>query len=1043
MKKYERYEPTKWEARIDSAIRLISPRTHLRRIVDREKASYFRYLAAYSNTGRENTNQAMVGETMRGAREKRQVMLNAMNLVDNSGLCSSLLRKIQMYICGTLRFQSLCGNRTIANEYEDYMRMKSGKSLDFTGRFGLRQMCMMDINAILLKGDVGTNVVRQGDDITLQGIEADRIGNMYNWSISNSYVSGLNLDENGVLVSADIYYRDRASGTYSFDQTIPFRDKRGLPRFLFLMSPIDYDNYRGVSVFKTAIDNATYIENMRQYELQALMWAASQSGVYHTNSGTLPEALPFDRITPLVDASGNVLTTYQVRPNTVTAIGVGEDVAMFQHDRPSPNVVAMVKETIRDICNGVGVSFEFGWDMSGLSGPAVRGVSAMDARGFEMWQWMLQENKLDPVAGLILGNGIAIGDIPFHPLWNKWRWQFPAKSTIDASRDSQSNIEEIAAGINTGARVCADDNMDVDEVQDQLGREQQTKLELAIQIAQKLTKQTGEPIDWREVYNYMFPPRKGTAVPGLTAPTPGAMGSAVPGTPGGKSGKPTTDGVEIDAPQKQSGNGKSQNGKRGRPVRLRFQDNGELEIWYSPDQERDERGRFADEGKGGGAGKVGGAAIDISKPALGHDAPVPATGSSYSDADALARQEAYMPGDVQKYNDLKKQWATVNNSLLDNIKNPDSPEAKEKLGKLMDIVKQMHELHADPGGISDIGLPGGPRDVIVIGAGPGGMAAATMAATDGLDVKIVDKAGAPGGQSRFSSRIENYPGFPVGIAGEDLARNMWTQAMRTGAEGELGVGVNKLSYDPTTGFKTVSYDNGKSERARSVIIAGGVQFRRLPPFPGSESKSVIYGDSFLQQVPQMKGKSVVVIGGSNGSAQAALGAAKAADHVYVLARKPIGTGMSDYQVSALRSNPKITIDENDEIAKVFQDEHGEATHIVTKSGKEFPAKYVGVFVGSAANTDYVPAEVKKVTERGPNTNKIITNDDLETAVPGVFAVGDVRAGGIQRIGGAVGEGQHAERNAFNYFAKRLGVNVGKAADISMERAKKHEIEAET
>jgi hypothetical protein len=475
---------------------------------------------------------------MRGSREKIQVMFNAINLIDNSGLCSSLLNKFMMYICGTLRWQSRCGDKGIAQEYEDYMRIKCGRGLDLTNRFSLRQMCMLDIRGIALKGDIGVNVVRQGDDIYLQGIESERIGDPFNYKITNNYVRGLHLDESGIIVGVDVFWRDRMSGVFRFDDTIPMRDERGLPRFLFMVNPVSYDDYRGVSMFKSAIDNATYVDRMREYELQALLWASSQSGVYHTKSGTLPDALPFDS-NPLVDESGNKVDTYQVRPNTVTAIGVGEDVSMFQHDRPSPNVLGMVKDTIRDICVGFGVSFEFGWDASGLGGPAFRGVSAQDARAFEIWQELLKETKLDPVAGLILGNGIANGEIPYHPRWDRWQWFFPPRSTIDAGRESVANIQEIAAGINTAANVAAESSLDVDEINTQRGHETQGKIEAAQEVAERLSK-GGKQIDWREVYNYMYPPQSKSGVGG------GAGGAPMLPPPKQDAPGVTTNGVEID-----------------------------------------------------------------------------------------------------------------------------------------------------------------------------------------------------------------------------------------------------------------------------------------------------------------------------------------------------------------------------------------------------------------------------------------------------------------------------------------------------------------
>ncbi len=586
MSAYEPYVPTPLEKRIDKLIRLVSPRIQANRVINREREHYFRYMSALPTSSRKNSNAQTSGETLRGSREKMQVMWNAINAVDNSGVCTSIVTKFQMYVCGTLRWQSRCGDRAIATQYEDYMKVALGKSLDVTGRNSLRQMAMLDLRSILVKGDVGTNIVRDGKVIQLQGIEADRIGNPYDYSISNNYVRGLELDDAERISAARVFYRDRPSGTYKFEQTIPVKDARGLPRFLFLVNPISYDDYRGVSVFKTAIDNATYIDRIREYELQALMWAASQSGVFHTKSGALPEGLPFDR-NPLVDSSGNAIETYQVRPNTVTALGVGEDVAMFQHDRPSPNVLGILEQTIRDISVGTGLSYGLVWDMSGYTGPAVRAISSQDARTIETWQCLLREGKLDPVAMLVLGNAIANGELPYHPQWMKWEWFFPAKSTIDVGRESDANINEIHAGINTGARVAADDGFDIEEIKLQRGREIEAEIQVAMEVAKNLEGGGEQPVDWHEIYQLMCPrPGKGGGFP------PGGGGGGFP--PGG-------DGADTGG-----GNGAatgSRNGSRnGAKTKARMPE--PAFVWYSPDQARDDHGRFEDEGGGIATGGV-------------------------------------------------------------------------------------------------------------------------------------------------------------------------------------------------------------------------------------------------------------------------------------------------------------------------------------------------------------------------------------------------------------------------------------------------------
>ena len=379
--------------------------------------------------------------------------------------------------------------------------------------------------------------------------------------------------------------------------------------------------------------------------------------------------------------------------------------------------------------------------------------------------------------------------------------------------------------------------------------------------------------------------------------------------------------------------------------------------------------------------------------------------------EALGVNYGLVPGDVEKFHALKGKWATVNNDLLAYVDQPDGPEARAKIGELEAIVKEMSGLHADPGTPAGIGLPGGPRDVLVVGAGPGGLAASINGAAEGLDTLVVEANLVAGGQAKFSSRIENFGGFPIGVTGERLTRNMFEQAKRLGAEAKLGVRVTGMTYDPNTGMKTVTLSNGEKVDTRTVIIAGGLEFRRLP-FDGSDGPGVIVGDG-KALVEAARGGGVCVIGGSNGAAQAALGCAQHCDKVYLLARSPIVDSMSDYQVAALRNNPKITVIESDSISKLWRDEHGEPQMAETAKGQKFPVKAVGLFLGSVPDTKWVPSDI--TIAKGGRVN---TNSELETSLPGVFAVGDIRDGAIGRIGVAYGEGQMALRNANVFLDKQ-------------------------
>jgi thioredoxin reductase len=391
---------------------------------------------------------------------------------------------------------------------------------------------------------------------------------------------------------------------------------------------------------------------------------------------------------------------------------------------------------------------------------------------------------------------------------------------------------------------------------------------------------------------------------------------------------------------------------------------------YDPSEPRDPAGRWT---TGGGGGESGGGKYGL------------------------------VPGDVEKFHALKSQWSKINNDLLEHVDNPDGPESRAALDKLEAIVKQMHGLHADPGGAAGIGLPGGPRDVVIVGAGPGGLAASINGAAEGLDTLVIEANAVAGGQAKYSSRIENFPGFPIGVTGERLTQNMFTQAGRLGAETKLGIRVEGMTYDPDTGLKHLTLSNGEQIDSRTVILAGGVEFRKLD-FPGSDGAGVVVGDG-KALVKEAAGGPVVVVGGSNGAAQAALGCAQKSDRVYLLARSPIGLSMSDYQVTALRNNPKITVIESDSIAKANRDEQGNLVSVETAKGERLHVTAVGAFVGSMPNTKWLPASIPLAG------GKIATNADYETPVPGVYAVGDMRNGGAGRVGVAVGEGQFALRQA--------------------------------
>lgn len=495
------YVPGKWESRVDKLVGLFSPKIRLQRMAARQTIHHrFSYLAAKANGMRsQNSANSASGETMRGNQERKQMMWNAIDLIENSGLAGRIKSLFQNYVCGSLRYQARTGDKKTNKLYEDYLKVKLGKACDLAGKHTFRQHACLTVGGQVTKGDLALNLVRRGSELFIQGIEGDRIGHPYDYRVSKDFIGGVHLDEDGGYAAFDIYTRDRMSQQYYFDQKLPAFNELGLPNVLLCYNPITFDDVRGRTVFRNTIDKIAFLNNIRDFELQRQEWAASRSAVFYTKAGVLPdEQNPFDENGPGGGMFGNARGSTRIRPNTVTSMGIGESVEFMPNDSPSANVQAMYKETVRDISIGTGLSFGFVYDMSGVNGTAVRFYSSQDKRAIEVWQEALEENGLDPAVTLMLGNAIANNEIPWHPNWMQGSWIFPAHVTVDAGRESVANIAENSAGLRSGQDIAAEDGSEWEEVTDQIGIEVRHKIQTAKDIADEMGL-----ADWREALDLM------------------------------------------------------------------------------------------------------------------------------------------------------------------------------------------------------------------------------------------------------------------------------------------------------------------------------------------------------------------------------------------------------------------------------------------------------------------------------------------------------------------------------------------------------------
>jgi thioredoxin reductase (NADPH) len=315
------------------------------------------------------------------------------------------------------------------------------------------------------------------------------------------------------------------------------------------------------------------------------------------------------------------------------------------------------------------------------------------------------------------------------------------------------------------------------------------------------------------------------------------------------------------------------------------------------------------------------------------------------------------------------------------------------------------------------------RDVIIVGAGPAGLAAAVYAASEGLDVLVVE-SNAPGGQAASSSRIENYLGFPAGISGGELAGRAFTQAEKFGAQLMIAKGAKELTCNP--GRYAIEIENGESIVGRTVIIATGAQYRTLPidhleRFNGA---GVYYGATPIES-NLCRGEEVMIVGGGNGAGQAAAFLAGSARKVIMVIRSDgLSESMSRYLIRRIEQNPAIEIRTHCEIVAVDGITHLERVHCRNqKTGVETTEniRHLFVMTGAVPATQWLAGCVSLDSSGFVKTGPDLTADDLaaarwplsrhphllETSRPGVFAVGDVRAGNIKRVASAVGEGSIA------------------------------------
>ena len=324
-------------------------------------------------------------------------------------------------------------------------------------------------------------------------------------------------------------------------------------------------------------------------------------------------------------------------------------------------------------------------------------------------------------------------------------------------------------------------------------------------------------------------------------------------------------------------------------------------------------------------------------------------------------------------------------------------------------------------------------DLVIIGSGPSGLAAAVYGASEGLRTVMIERE-APGGQAAQSSKIENYLGFPAGLTGSDLTRRGVMQARRFGVEILAPQEATRVRVDGS--YKIIELANGTEIRCHALLIATGVQWRKLQ-VPGIErlNGAGIYYGAAMAEALECRGETVYMVGGANSAGQAAVHFAGHAERVVMLVRgNSLKSSMSQYLIDRIQRTEKITVQYNSEIVEVHGNDHLEAISIhcsTTGEKQTVPTNYLFIFIGATPHAFCVEG-LLECDERGfiLSGPDLIRNGEhpkgwplerdpglLEASVPGIFVVGDVRHGSIKRVASGVGEGSIAVQLIHQYLSK--------------------------
>jgi lambda family phage portal protein len=439
---------------IDKAIAFVNPQGAVDRLVARQKIKNFEYDAVKYSRERKGPSSLSGAEDYRSNYDRVELMKRARDLAENVGLVRSILMKFASHTAANISYQARTENPEVNSEVEAYWAEWWDKC-DISTRHTGSTLMQVAIISMLRDGDFLFVLVRDSDgNLKIQGIEGDRLGDPYKVYTSSELIGGIHIDQRtGAPTAYDIYSRT-IGDMYSYQATIPSSQA------FHLFDPLRIDQYRGISAFHTAINDATDIHEIVGFEKMAAKVASSQSAIVKRNNNN---ASDLSSLTNDQDINGSIIKLEAIESGKISYLEPGEDIVFPDGpSRPSGAFAEFHKILLRNICLGLGIPYSFAVDPSSMSGPTARLEMQQAGRTFRRYQKLLEDKVLRPIKNIVIADGVARGLIEENVGSRTTRgiFNFGANVSIDLGRESASAIAEFKTGLRTAADIYSERGQD-------------------------------------------------------------------------------------------------------------------------------------------------------------------------------------------------------------------------------------------------------------------------------------------------------------------------------------------------------------------------------------------------------------------------------------------------------------------------------------------------------------------------------------------------------------------------------------------------------